>query len=230
MCSYSSQCSLSVFEMVMSAPSSEFLSTYLNLFKKVTVTFYLDLWLNMHMLFLWPLSRWKLLLLRWIPIVSGMVPAIAHMFSKPLSLSISDNMLSGLSSYLFVLTSGSYGKKVQSPVFSFLASTFHTEPVGLHAISHFSNIPHANASQINRYVFQTLEWFVQLPGIYLYLCIPETLWCHLVNWTHYLPLLRTSNSSYMVHLSKCYGKTIQAPRLFCYFLLFSLCLLTSTWS
>lgn len=33
---------------------------------------------------------------------------------------------------------------------------------------------------------------------YTYLCVPEALWCqHFLNWTHYLPFLQTSNSSYI---------------------------------
>lgn len=70
---------------------------------------------------------------------------------------------------------GSLRKKIVSLLFHLLASTFHTEPVGLHAMLHFSDTSHANASQINRYLSQALDWFVQLPGIYLYLHIPQAL-------------------------------------------------------
>lgn len=95
---------------------------------------------------------------------------IAGAFQNPLSLGVTDIMFSWLSSHLFVLFSASLGKKIVSSVFKFLASTSQTEPVVLHAMSRFGDPPHANTSKIHRYVFRALDWFIQLPDIYLSVC------------------------------------------------------------
>lgn len=123
--------------------------------------------------------------------------SMAGAFQNPLSLGVTDIMFSWLSSHLFVLFSASLGKKIVSSVFTFLASTPQTEPVVLHAMSHFGDpqllippksIDISSALWIGLYNCLT----------YTYLCVPEALWCqHFLNWTHYLPFLQTSNSSYI---------------------------------
>lgn len=117
----------------------------------------------MHMLFQWCPSRRRL-----IPHVDP--HSVWHgddnravAFQNPF-FGVSDIVFFWPSSHLFVLFLQQEGS-----VLSVQSSGIYlsNRTVVLHMMSHFSDTPHTNTSQINKYFFRALGWFVQLPDIYL---------------------------------------------------------------